>query len=363
VTSPALWLALRELGVRRRRAALAVLVVAATATAATALELVGRAREEAISVQIDAIGPALTIVSPGATPGALARLELQESTLSASVEPRVRAVLGRDLRALERRLVVQRQVAGARVPVIGVEPHLMPAAFRADATVAVGSELARRLGDASSVTVEDREYPLVGALPSTGTADDAAVLMRLGTVQALSGVDGANALRLYLRAGVSPRDAEAKLARAGLDAAIVGSDRGGVADGEAQASLARHRGVAYAIMALVAGLCLLIAAHLDASERRIEMATLVAIGASRRTVLVAIVSRSAIVAVAGAAVGAAAGATLAIGQDPSLVAVVGGPWDVVAFTIAAALGIGIVAVAPTAIVSVTRDPVRELQEG
>ena len=46
-----------------------------------------------------------------------------------------------------------------------------------------------------------------------------------------------------------------------------------------------------------------------------------------------------------------------------LAAAVASGWHVSATTVAAALGLGILAAAPTALVSVARDPVRELQEG
>jgi hypothetical protein len=39
------------------------------------------------------------------------------------------------------------------------------------------------------------------------------------------------------------------------------------------------------------------------------------------------------------------------------------PWAVALTTIAAPLALGVVAAAPTAVVAVGRDPVRELQEG
>lgn len=362
MSGPALWLTLRELGARRRRAALAALVVAAAAAAATAMELVARAREDVVAVQIDAMGPALTLAAPGVTAGALARRELGEAVLSSGVEPAARAALGRDLRALERRLVLRREVAGVEALVIGVDPGVLPGGAAAPGSVAIGSELARRLGQAPTVEVAGRRLRAWGVLPSTASADDLAVVMPLQEVHALTGVQGANELRIFLRPGVSPRDAEERLSRAGLGAAVVRTDRGEVADADVQGSLARHRAVAYVVIAAVAGLCLLIATHLDAAERRVELATLVAIGASRSTVLAALVSRSALVAGAGGVLGVAGGAALALAQDPAVVAALAGARGVAAATIAAAVGIGAMAAAPTALGAALRDPVRDLQE-
>lgn len=364
MTSPALWLAVRELVTRRRRVALAGLVIAAIAATVTATELVARAREEAVAAQIDAMGPALTVVQRGTSASALARYELGEGALPAGVEETVRGALGSDLRSIERRLVVHREVAGARVPVVGVEAGLLPAAAQEPGSVALGSELARRLGGASSVVVDGHELQVKGLMPSTASAEDVAIYMPLAAARELAAVVGENELRLSLRAGVSPRDAEARLARAAFGAAaVIRSDRGDVADREAQESLSRHRGVAYAVMGAVAALCLLIAAHLDAAERRVELATLVAIGASRWTVLGALLLRSAIVAASGAALGVVVGASLAAGQDLTVAGALGRAWSVGVATVGAALAVGVAASIPTALATIARDPVCELQEG
>jgi putative ABC transport system permease protein len=355
VIGPALWLAVTELARRRARVALAGAVVAAITSAVVAIELVSRAREDAVAARIDDIGPALTVVPAGTSPGALARYELAGS-LPPATEAKVREALGGELRAVERRLVVHRVVAGARAPVVGEEGE-------AESVAAVGSELARRLGDASTVSVDGKALRVTRVLPSTGSVEDLAVFVPMDGARALAGEDEPNVLRLFLRSGVSPRVAEARLARAALGAAVIRSDRGDVADRDTHASLARHRGVAYGLMAVVAALCLLIAAHLDAGERRVELATLTAIGASRGTVLGALLSRSAIVAALGAACGLAAGALLAWSQDPGVVAVLPRAGSLAGAAIGAALATGVAAAAPTAIAGAVRDPVRELQEG
>jgi hypothetical protein len=342
--------------------ALAGAVIAALAATVMAMELVARAREEAVAAQIDAMGPALTVVPQGLSPGALARYELGERGLPGGVEEAVRAALGAELRSIERRLVVHREVAGARVAVVGIEASAPSAPAQEPGSAILGAELARRLGDAPSVVVDGRELRVKGVLPSTASAEDVALFLPLAEAQALAGVGGVNELRLFLRAGVSPREAETRLARASLGVAVIRSDRGEVADREAHESLSRHRGVGYAVMGAVAALCLLIAAHLDASERRVELATLVAIGASRWTVLGALLLRSSIVAASGAAIGAALGAALAAMQDPAAAAALARAWSLGLATVGAALVVGIVAATPTALVALARDPVRELQE-
>lgn len=356
MTSPALWLARRELAARGRRVALAGAVVAAIAASVTATELVARAREAAVAAQVDAMGPALTIVPRGTTAGELARYELS-GALPASAEAAVRRALGARLRAVEERIVLHREIRGRRRLVIGAEaiPGADPAGGR-DVAV-VGSELGRSITAGSTITIDGREYEVARVLPSAGSIEDLAVFVRIAGLRAL----GVNELRVFLAAGASPRDAEALLVRAAPGLAVIRSDRGEVADGALPESLARHRAVAYAVMAAVAALTLMIAAHLDTTERSNELATLVAIGASVRTILGGLLARSAAIAGAGGAVGALAGAAIATTLGSGLQAL--STWVLVAAVVAAAVCVGVVAAAPTAFWSAAQDPVRELQEG
>jgi putative ABC transport system permease protein len=183
------------------------------------------------------------------------------------------------------------------------------------------------------------------------------------TARALAAQDGPNVLRLFLRAGASPRAVEAKLVRASIGAAVIRTDRGEVADRDTHESLSRHRRVAYVVMGTIATLCLLITAHLDAGERRVELATLMAIGASRATILGVLVSRSALVASAGAVAGALVGALLALSQGDASVALLAHGWAVGVATIGSAIVTGVIAAVPAVLAVSLRDPVRELQEG
>jgi putative ABC transport system permease protein len=358
----ALWLTARDLATRPARVALAAAVIAAIVAAATALELVARGREDAIAARIDEMGPALTVVPPGVGAGALARHVLGDGLLPADAARRVGAALGGDLRAVEARLVVASELEGRPVSMIGIDAREAARSGPAPGTAALGAELARRLGGPRSIRIGERELPVSGVRPSAGDAEDLAVFLPLAEAQAIAGVTGVNALRVYLRAGVAPARAEAALRGAALGGAVVRTDRGEVADGGAQAALARHRLAAYAAMAVVAALCLLIAAHLDAAERRVELATLIAIGASRRTVLGTLLSRAAAVAATGAILGVALGVVIAAGQDGTALSALARAWPVAGATFAAALALGVAAAAPTAIAAATRDPVRELQE-
>jgi hypothetical protein len=359
VTSAALWLVRRELAARARRVALAGAVVATIAAAVTATELVARGREAAVAAQIDLVGPALTVVPRGTTASALARYDIA-GELPSWTESAIRGALERDLRGIEKRIVVHREVAGAHFPIVGVFPSAGSDAALDEA--AVGSELARRVDVGSRVTVFGREFEVVRVLPSTGSIEDAALFVPFGAARGLGGVEGVNELRVFLAAGVSAHEAEGRVARALPGATVVRTDRGEVADAALQESLARHRGVAYAVMAAVAALTLLLAAHLDATERRTELATLVAVGAARWTILGALLVRSATVAGLGAAVGALAGLLIAAAQESSMCAVGPSTFALAAVVASAGAVVGMVAAVPTAFACAARDPVRELQE-
>lgn len=360
MTSAALWLVRRELAARVRRVALAGAVVAAIAAAVTATELVARGREAAVAAQIDLVGPALTVVPRGTTASALARYDVA-GVLPSGTEVAIREALAHDLRAIERRIVVHREVAGADYPIVGVLPAAGSDAALDEA--AVGSELARRIGIGTHVTVFGLQFKIVRVLPSTGSVEDASLFVPLRAARGLTGVDGVNEVRVFLAAGVSPREAETRVARAVPGATVVRTDRGEVADAGVQESLARHRGVAYAVMAAVAALTLLIAAHLDATERRTELATLVAVGASRWTMLGALLARSAAVASLGATFGALGGSLIAAAQEPSIRNFGPSTWGLAALVVGAGALVGMVAAVPTAFACAARDPVRELQEG
>jgi putative ABC transport system permease protein len=344
---------------------LAASVVAALTAAVTTTEFVARAREEAVATQIDAIGPALSVVPTGTTASAAARLAFGDATLPALTADAAMAALGSDVRAIEPRLVLTKRAAGLPTPVIGMDWTSVPARIAAgsDDVAALGSELARRTGALRRIDVEGRPFEVAAVMPSTGGAEDLAVLLPLESAQALLGTSAVNELRVYLRAGVDPREAESRLTAVLRDARTIRTDRGEVADHDTHDSLVKHRAVAYTVMGIVAALCLVIAAHLDASERRIELATLAAIGASRGTLLGLLLSRSALVAVAGATVGVVVGGALAVAQDPGVAGAMGRSGFFALACVAAALGIGLVSAAPTALVWALRDPVPELQEG
>lgn len=350
----AIWLALRDVSRRWGRTLLAAVVVATVTAAGVGMELLALGRERSVAERMDAIGPPLTVLAKGATSGDLARLDLGTTVLADGVARGVHAVLGADLARIESRTVGRGVVDGLEAIVVGV-------ATTREGGAELGAELARRLRAPPSIRVGQLKVKVSAVRPSTGDVEDLAVFLPRAAARRAVGIDRDNVLGIYLRAGVSPRDAEARLLLAGLAAAVVRTDRGEVADGGAHESLARHRRGAQLVLSVMAVLCLLMAAHLDTSERRVEIATLMAMGAPRPAIVGAVVSRSAFVGIAGAVAGTLAALTFSAAHETG--AVVAAPdLQVGAVAVLAAFLAGIGAAAPTAFLSAARNPIPDLQE-
>lgn len=353
----ALWLAARELSVRRRRAALAVAGVALAAALASASEVLSRAREEAVARDLDAAGPAIVVLPSGAAASAHATLALGAELLPDGAAEEARRALGRELRRVEPRRVLGAD--GDRPAVVGVGPEELPG-LAADGAAA-GAVLAGRLGMGDELAVGGRSFRVVSVRPATASAEDLALLVRLDALEAALGTRGVNALRLHLAPGADARDAARRLG-ATLRARVVRIDRGEVAEGGLPGSLTRHRLALYAFTAAVAALALLVSAHLDAAERRNELATLVAIGAAPGALVGTVVARSALVAALGALGGALAGAGFAAVQDPGAAAGILRAFPALACVVGGAVALGAAAAVPSALASARRNPVPDLQE-
>jgi hypothetical protein len=351
----------RELRVRWPRVLLAAGVVAVLSGASVTMDLLARAREEAIAARIDAMGPPLTVVPAGTTAEALGRWDLAGALLPPGTPARVRAVLGDSMCRAEARLVLSAEIGGRKVPLVGLPPEAWPEDLAKDGVLA-GAELGGAIPAGTSIPLGRQTLAIVRVLPPSGSIEDAALFVPLAAAQRVAQTAGLNEIRVYLRAGEDPAAIGARLQAATPGAVVIRHDRGEVAGGEAQASLAAHRNAAHAMLAAVALLCLLIAAHLDASERRVELATLVAIGAPASGILSALVLRSAATGAAGALLGTLAGVLAAAAQDPA----VSSAWirwlPTGGSAVLAAVLVGAAASLAVGVASLRRDPVADLQE-
>lgn len=356
------WLAAHELRVRWPRVLLAAAVVAMLSGAAVTMELLARAREEAIAARIDAMGPPLSVVPAGTTAEALGRYELGAARLPPRSADEVASALGSLARRVEPRLLAGVAVQGRRVPLVGLPRAAWPADLTEGAGLIAGAELGRLLPVGSPIPLGATVVQVTRVAQPAGSIDDTALFAPLAAVQRLDGGTAVNELRVYLRAGVAPERARSRLQGAVAGATVVVHDRGAVAGHEAQDSLAAHRAAAYAMLAGVALLALLIAAQLDAAERRVELATLVAIGAPSSGILSALVLRTAVTAAAGAALGATGGVVAAALQDPAVSSAWMRWWPVGCAAVAAGVAVSVLASAGVGLAALLRDPVADLQD-
>lgn len=357
-----LWLAWRELGARRGRAALAASAVAAATALAVGVELVARLREGAVAERIDRAGPPLRVVPAGVNGTALARLDLGGRLLPAGAAEAVRRSLP-GLRGLEGRLVLEAPVAGRAAPLVGVGAGGALAALRAG-EVALGAALAERSGarPGEEIAVGRARWRVAAVLPSTASGEDLAAYAPLAALQELASLPGAvNDLRLYPRPGFRFEEAAAALASLPAGAVLVRTSRGEVADREVPQALARLRGLGTLVAGAVAALALLLAALLDAAERRVELATLVALGGTGATVATALLARSVFTAAVGASAGAIGGAAVAWLQDPARAWALGDALPAVVAAVGAAVAVGAVAALPAAARAARRDPTTDLE--
>jgi predicted lysophospholipase L1 biosynthesis ABC-type transport system permease subunit len=232
-----------------------------------------------------------------------------------------------------------------------------------EGAVAVGSAAAERLRGRASIAVQGESLRIAAILPATATVDDTALFVSPVTIDRLGAPGSPSELRMFLSPGANIRSASHRLSAALPDAQVIRTDRGDVADGEMDRALARHRVAVYLVAAAVAALCLAIAAHLDASERRTELATLVAVGATRTTLAQMVVARSALIAAAGGAAGAAFAFLLAAALDAFPSTVIARALGAAASVPCGAVFVALFAALPTAIAAAARDPVADLQEG
>lgn len=349
----ALWLVARDLSARPFRAALAALLVASLTAVALTLELLGRAREESVASAIDAMGPSLSVAPEGSTPARLERLDLGTLALPPSTAASVEARLAPALRRLERRTVARVELHGVITPVVGLEG--LP-----DGLVEPGASLAARLSGSARVLLGGLELDVARSRPTEASMEDHALFVSLGTATRLSGT-GPNWLRVYLGPGASIADAARKLESL-PGVAVLRNDRGAVADGEAQEALTRHRALVQIVLLLTGFVGLAVVAHLDAFERLLELATLKAIGTSRRTVVATVMARSAAVTAIGATLGTTVSVLACWVQAPEASFAISRSGALVPGLVLATVLLGAAAAAPTGLVCANRDPIRYIQE-
>lgn len=364
-----LWLSWRELTGRKSAFLLNAALVGLAVGLCVAVELAARSREQAAQGQMYNIAPSIIMYPRGVTRGQIAdsnTMHAIEERIVLEIEDRY----GTWVHRASGRLVLKRKIRNNDFRIIGFDSRKMISPFKTLQTLAENESAAGfamgpayhiKQGDVMAIGRSD--YTVREILPSTGTSEDAALFMTLKSAQSVAGMPGRiNEISIYLRTGVSA-DSLIRILKKdypGLD--IIASKTGEIAGGGMETTLARHRTILYGMVGFITILLLFAGAVLNVRERRIEIATMYAVGASNINVLAAVACRSLIVGMIGSAAGCAAGALfmLAGDYDSALGPATAGSTYIVAMS--TAVVITVLATMPAAILSGYQDHASILQE-
>lgn len=364
------WLAWRELANRKVAFLISVCVIASAVALCSATEMVSKARESAVMTKIDNIGPAFRIIPVGLATGDLIRFEMKSKVFSKGIVQRLDRHLSPWVRLVEKRLIHRMSLAGRSTPLIGFDQDNVVSPFEAmskigDGDVILGNSLAQRLGKTSGDRIElkDKEFRVAAVLQTTGTGEDIALFLPLKQLQSLSDQPGAvNEIRLFIKPGIPIQDVEELLKSNYPEINAINTNRGQVAERDTGDSLRQFRWILYISTIAIMAFCILIWSYLNAEERLRELATLVSIGGTGRTVFGLLIGRAIIVGLFGSILGYVGGALFTLAQDVS------NAWhalwspDLFLLVIIGSIGISMISVVPVALLSIYREHVAELQE-
>jgi hypothetical protein len=366
----ALWLAVQEVIGRRLGSVMAAGMIALTIAFIAGLELLARAREAAVSAEIDWIGPALRLIPHGKTARDLARFDLVSAPFKTEDVQRLRSELKPRVANIEGRLLLKVPLGNRLIPVVGIVPDAVVSPFAelraldADSIV-IGAEAAADLGvsKGAELRLQGRSYTVGGILPQTANPEDSAIFMHVKRLQAMFGLSGAlNELRVFPAPGADIDDLSVRLAARHPEMSVLDTHRGETAEHSINATLRENRNVLYLITGLIIAASVLIWSYINSNERKVEMATVAAVGATAWTVLSMVVARGALLGFAGALVGFAAGIVIALAQDFGSAIRVLPSLDLGLAVIGFATVLSAVGAAPVAAVVGFQDPVTVLQE-
>ncbi len=383
---PAFWLAWRELASRKSAFAIGIGMVGVAVALCAATELISRAKEAAVAAEIDHMGPALRLIPAGRTARDLARFELGSAQAAQAVGftsndvRRLRRELSRWIRAVEGRLLLRAPVGvasdprvgreGRTVSVIGIDPKRMISPFDVlerlgDDKAVLGAALADRLhkGAGSEIAIKGKRFRIAAVLPETASADDLALYLSLRPLQNLFDLsDVVNEIRVFPAPGAPVERIASYVSAKHPEINVINTYRGTIAEGEMNRNLRGHRRVLYLVTGAIIALCILVWSYLNAGERRLEMATVVAVGGTSMTVLSMLVMRAAIVAFLGALAGYVAGAMISLAQDFESALSVVLSWQLLVAMSAGAVALSISGALIASMFSAFREHVTVLQE-
>lgn len=353
-----LWLAFRELISRKYSFVIAVLALSVGVALCVATEIVSQAREVAVFAEMDQMGPAIKLLPISDNSKTTYFGKATISDLSKS--------LSRTVRAIEPRLTFTND----KLFVVGIDPDNV--VLNSDIlkqinndNIVIGSQVAREfnstIGDSYSLWEDD--FRINNILPSTASTDDLSVFVPLEYLQQILDVENKfSELRLYLLPGIDANNIKEKILSSYSNIRVIIPDRDDAVRTDMNQGLQQHRWIVYTITAFIASLCILVWAHFNADERRLEIATLAAIGSTSSDITTLLGVRAICVGLLGGLIGYIIGAIYALFQDYSSASVVIYSWSLSGIFITGTALLSLIGTLPISIISALREQVIVLQE-
>ncbi len=365
-----MWLSLQELTKRRLGTAIAAGIIALAVAFSAGLELVARAREAAVAADLDQIGPAIRIIPQGKTARDLARFDLQSAPFHTTDVRRLRRELRSSVSSIEGRLSLKVPFRNGLIPVVGVMPETVIAPFDdfrnlTEDKVLIGAELALNLGVSKdqTLTLQGRSFKILAILPQTASEDDTAAFVHLRQLQRMFSLpDRFNEMRIFPASGADVSALAASISAGHPELTAINTQRGEEAERSMNTMLRDHRRVLYFVTGAVIAVSVLIWSYLNGSERRVELATLVAVGGSAWTVVSMILTRGALLGVFGAVLGFLVGLAISFGQDVESTLRVLPALDLAWIVVVASTLLSAAGALPAAGLVAVQDPVKVLQD-
>ncbi len=368
--TPVVWLSFSELTKRRLGTAIAVSVIALAVSFSAGLELVSRAREAAVAADLDQIGPAIRIIPRGKTARDLARFELETAPFTTEDVRKLRSEYRSAASSIEPRLSLKVPFRNEKISVVGVIPETIIAPsddFRrmTKDKLLIGAELASDLSvtPGQKITIQGHTFDVLAILPETASEDDTAVFVNIKQLQQIFSLPGQfNELRIFPAAGADVDAMAASIATRHTDMTALQTQRGETAEQPMHETLRDHRRVLYLITGLVIAVSVLIWSYINGSERRLELATLVAVGGSAWTVVSMILTRGALLGLFGAVLGLLVGMGISLGQDLQSTMRVLPAFDLAVVVVVTSTLLSAAGALPAAGLVAVQDPVKALQD-
>lgn len=356
----------RELSVRRGQLATGLLAVLLGVAAVVGIHTVATHSEKAVARELDALGANILVLPKSAGVQDYYSADMHDEVLPEDYVTRITMAGFKGVDNLSPKLSLPADVPGQRFTLTGILPK---SEFQAKASWAgagifakppegcgtvgghgpdtaegkarslartriiqdlgadealLGAEVAQRTGVGAdgSLTVRGRPFRVIGVLPATGTVDDARIFAHLHTVQAIAGKGPVvNAIEVVGCCEAISKGLVGQLNRLLPEAKVVTISQ--VVD--TQISTNRLMGkltlVFLGIIVVVGGAGIANAMYANVAERRREIATLMALGASRRQVSRVFLLKALVLGLAGGAGGYLLGTVVAVVSGPQVAAV------------------------------------------